>query len=803
MSEQDLSPVSAPSDATSSTAGAAASGDGIAQKVDVGAMTDSHANIVGEAPGSMFIGAQYFELARETKTAVRRFSCSDGFALSEEDEQSSVEHFHGSEGEIQTLVTHLTERRVLLLSAERGAAKVAAAIYLGMQLRQERRCSHGTLLADALDRQVRIDVRHLAERDKGLAGRVVVFRKPFGRADPELARLFEKTDRSGWEQLTARLRQQNAYLIFTADPEDAAPVRERAAAQELVRELPPHPPTLLERALDDKLRALEEAGAAHEPLALLRAAREPLLAAFRFTSSLAEFVDFYVDHYRPDLRLDEAIDRFRDTSAWLLQELERDFEFWTFAFTLVLAHSVRDAQGVAWLDFDRLHRRVRQWLRRDLNQRSAAAAEADDADDAESHPAISEAPLLRRCRAMIVKDSSSGADMIQFTDSRPLRELWKVILDRHRRALTTILPGLRELAENGQDDLRSLRVLAAQILGRVGEVDPRRIVFPLVDRWVRSDKGRHHGVVGPLFEGVLGSPTEPYRALCFRHLRQVTRVAAPGEKTPRAGLQAAIGAYSWIGDYDLALAMRELGVIARGHLAPMVGDVQRLARVLGELETACQARADAGESVDMLLACHSVLRDLMEQVYRQNGRTLPGMQDTLVSLCLTSGPIPVFRELRRWVADGGWKTGVLVALMFLHENGIANALRDSKAEVGTVEGRAMLCNPLVSALAAGDDEVRQAARFLGDLYESLSTPHLVDSKLLRYGRDSLQAHLLDWARDALQVPEYAASMRSLFHAVAQTHDGILRPVVVQLLERHAFRDADDHRLRAFAASIQL
>lgn len=814
MSDQDISaetpspPQSDPSPASASPSGGAGAGDGgVTVTVETEKLEATTVNAVGSAPGAMFVGAQYFG-ARESKATVRRFSCRDGLDVSEADEQAICRHFHGSDVEVETLVTHLSERRVLLLSAERGAGKLSAAIYLGMQLRQEHKCSNATVLADSLDRQVRIDVRHLAERDKGLAGRVVIFRKPFGRADPDLARLFEKTDRSGWEQLGARLRQQNAYLVFTADPDEAAAFRERAAALGLLRELLPHPRTLLEEGLDERLRQLQGSGAAEEPLAVLRNGCDRLLTLFQFTSSLAEFVDFYVDHYRPDLSLDDAVARFHDTSEWLLQELEREFESWTFGFTLALAQCVRDAQGIAWLDFDRLHRRVRQWLRRDLNPRAATAAAApaaeDDEDEAEIHPALSEVPLLRRCRAEVVKDSSTLADVIQFRDGAPPRRLWTVILERHRRALTTILPGLRDLAENRQEDLRSLRILAAQILGRIGEVDPQRMVVPLVDRWVRSEGGRHHMAIGPLYEGVMGSGSERYRALCFRHLKQVHRGAASGDKTAVAGLHAAIGAYSWIGDYDLPLAMRELGAIAREHLAPMIGDVQQLARWLGELESEFRKQDQGEGNVDDLLFCHELLRDLMGMVYKQKAPALLGMQGSIVSLCLTSGPVPVFREMRRWVAEGGWKTGVLIGLMFLHESGIANALKASKVEVGTAtDGPSLLCNPLVAAAAAGEEEVRQTARFLGDMYENLATPHMADAKLLRFCRDSLQRHLLDWVRDALPVAEYAASMRSLLLALAQTHEGRLRAPLVQLLARREFRDPDEPRLREFAASVQL
>lgn len=788
-------PPPGPSAGTSS--GGAAAG-GVNQTVQLESISQSTVTVAGEQ--NFWVQEQVVHVSRQSRAAVRPFSCRDGVDLSDEDEQAAAGRFAG--GEMDTLVTHLSERRVLLLTAERGAGKVSAAISLGAHLRQEQKCTR-MVVADSLDRQVRIDVRHLAERDKGLAGRLVIFRKPFGRADPDLARLFEKTDRSGWEQLIARLRQQNAYLVFTADPDDAAGFRDRLAAQGLLRELQPQPHGELEERLHETLDRLAAGGAAEEALRALDRGRDELLRVFHFGSSLAEFADFYVDHYRPDTGLDEAVARFHDTSEWLLQELEHDFESWSFGFTLALAQCVRDAQGVAWLDFDRLHRRVRQWLRRDLN-RPSAPADGDEGDDGEIHPALSEAPLLRRCRAEIVKDSSTLADVIQFRDSAPPRRLWAVIMERHRRALTTIIPGLRDLAEGGHDDLRSLRELAAQILGRIGEVDPQRIIHPLLERWMRSDKGRHHAVVGPLFEGVMGSGNERYRTLCFSHLRTVWRSAPSGGRAGMQGLHAAIAAYSWIGDYDLGLAMRELGEIAREHLVPMVADVQELARMLSDLENEYRQQAKAGEEVDtLLLSCHTLLARLMSRVYREKGPTVLGMQGSLVSLCLTAGPIPVFRELRRWMAEGGWKTGVLVALMFLHESGIANALTASRVEVGSGDGLATALNPLVESVGRGDDEVQQTARFLGDLYESLSTPHRVDASLLRHCRDSLQDHLLSWVRDALPFPEYAAAMRTLLETTARTHDGILRAPLEQLLARRAFSDPTAPKLRAFAASVAL
>lgn len=806
MSEQDTAAQAAASspEPQPPVAGAQDAG-GVSQTVTVETLTADTVSMVADqtnlAAGAVWVQEQSIHVTQRSKTAVRRFSCGDGLDVSEDEQRSMAVQFHGSDGEIEALVTHLAERRVLLLSAERGAGKLSAAVYLGTQLREAQKCTRLTLVSDSLDRQVRIDLRHLTEHDKGLGGRLIIFRKPFGRADPELARLFEKTDRPGWDQLIARLRQQNAYLVFTTDPKDAAAFRERAAVQDLLRELLPHTPTVLEDGLNAKLQALEAGGAAPEPLQSLRDGRGQLLASFQFDSSLAEFLDFYVDHYRPEVGLDDAIARFHDTSEWLLQELERDFEFWSFGFTLALAQCVRDARGIAWLDFDRLHRRVRQWLRRDLNPRAAGPADDDD-EAAGIHPALSEEPLLRRCHAVVVKDSSTLADVIQFRDGSPPERLWTVILERHRRALTTIIPGMRELAEGGQEDLRSLQVLAAQILGRIGEVDPHRVAIPLLDRWATSEKARHRELVGPLFEGVIGSGSERYRTLCLGHLKQLRRRAASGDRAAVAGMHAAVDAHAWIGNHDLRLAMRELGDIAREHLAPLITDVKRLAQLLGDLEAECRRQARAGEDVDALLFCHALLRDLVGLVYQQKGPTLLVMQTSLLSLCLTAGPAPVFRELQKWIEEGGWKTGALVALMFLHENGIANAFKEYPVEVGTTaEGPPATCHPLVAWIATGEGEVRQTARFLGDLYESLTNG--VDARLQGYCRDSLQGHLLDWVRAAVPVAEHAAAVRSLFGALAATHDGLLRDPLVSLLARHEFSDPDEPRLRAFAASVRL
>lgn len=735
----------------------------------------------------------------QARAAIRRFACAEVEPVPPQWERESSLGFRGPDSEVDALLKHLEERRVLVLTAERGAGKVRTALYLGWQLRQRERCTEATLLVESLDRKVRVDVRHLAARDRDLRNRLVVFPNAFSRADPEVTRLFETTDRSGWQTLGEQLRARGAYLVFTTDPADAGPL-EGLAASGIHRQLCPHSPAVLAEELERKLGALAGAGAADpELLAVLRDGREWVLGTFRYATQVCEFIDHYVELGIAGLELEEAHRRMENTDGRILHDLDGDFEGWSFAFTLALAQCGGEARGVPWVDVDRLHRYVRQWLRRDLNLRYADAPGADvDADaDADTRLEFSDTRLLTRTHAVV--DESAPSYTVRFCDGAPPEGMWKAMLKRHRRALLTVVPGLRALAERGDEEMKSLRMLAARILGRIGEMDAASITLPLMDRWAHSGTRHGEAALGPLLDGVLASRAERYRDACLRHLQALQRATSPG-KDPHAHLPAVIAAWSWVGDHDLPLAMKELGAIARERLAPMIEDTERIERLLGKIERiGTQQQSARGAAI--LMSCHAVLRDVASRIYAQQGGAFLGVQFSVASLCVTGSPIPVFTELRKWIAEGEWKMGGVVALMFLPERGIADQLKVSRVETGSAAG-AGSCTPLVEWLAEGEAAVRQAARFLGDLFESLLTPFAASAQLQRDCVESLHGHLVDWVRDALPVPEHVAAMRGLFEALLRTHDGVLRDPLLNLLARPEFT-GDDHGMRAFAASVRV
>jgi hypothetical protein len=741
------------------------------------------------------IESQIFQLYQGRST-IRRFTCAEVEPVPAEWERESALRFRGADSEVDALLKHLEERRILVLTAERGAGKVRTALYLGWHLRQRDLCTNGTLLVESLDRKVRVDVRQLAAADRDLRNRLVIFPNAFSRADPEVTRLFETTDRSGWQALGEQLRARGAYLVFTAESGDATSL-EGLAAHGVRRELSPHPPDLLAGELEQKLELLAAAGANPELLAPLRGGSEWVAGTLRYTSQVFDFVDQYVEMGIAGLELGEAWRRMQNADGRILQDLDGDFEGWSFAFTLALAECGREAEGVAWLDADRLHRHVRQWLRRDLNLRNPDPQGTDaDADaDADTRLEFSDTRLLKRAHAEV--DTSAPSYTVRFRDGATPDGMWTAMFRRHRRALLTVLPGLRALAERGDEELHTLRVLAARIIGRIGEMDAQRIVLPLMNRWAHSGRQHWHRALGPLMDGVLASGSERYRQACLRHLHALRHGTAPG-KDPDAHLPAVIAAWSWVGDHDLTLAMRELGAIVHERLVPVIADVRELERLLAKVGHAAAVDEQSAQRVEVLTSGQAVLRGMVWELYAGQGGAFLGVQASLASLCATRGPVPVFTELRRWIGEGVGEAGAVAALMLLHEGGIADGLKQSgSAAAGPPAG----CRPLAAWLADGEAEVRQTSRFLGELFESLLTPFAASAQLQRYCVESLQAHLADWVRDALPAPEHAAAMRALFEALLHTHDGVLRDPLLTLLDGPRFTDGD-HAMRRFAASVR-
>ncbi|HET7460763.1 MAG TPA: hypothetical protein VFJ82_05930 [Longimicrobium sp.] len=792
-------PAAAPSpDAGSATA--APDGDPASGDTEQG-ITITGTQVEGNlsTSNSAFYGDVYYMMAEQRRAAVRPFNFAHGEAVKKAQEQWAAEHFPGGEDEAAALVRQLEQRRVLVLSAEPGARKVTAAIHLAMRLRERGACTGSTLVFAPVDRHVQVDVHTLPDKHPELKDRVVIFRYPLSRGNPYLGKAFREAERAEWEQLAELLRERNAFLVFTATPAETE--RACGTVKGVLHPLHPHPPEVLSTRLDRHLAALRERGEAPaESLDALLGFREALVGQFSYTTQLSDFVHFFIDLGQPAPRVEEALARFRSTGSRLKQGLGEDFESWSFGLALALAQCTPDARAIAWVDFDRLRRHLRRWLQRDLQITSGTRDEPAVDEPSEVSLELSDESLLTRSRARVEKDPATLADVIGFCDGRSPQAVWRTLLERNRRVLTAILPRLRELAERQDADGRSVSVLAAQIIGRIGEIDCERVIAPMAEHWAASAKGRNHGLVGAMFEGVLGSDEPRYRALCLQHLKSMHTGSAEGRGKQR--VVAAVAAYSWVGYYDFALAMRELYAILRTHLVPWIEDATRVSRLVSTIQHQIERAAAKEKEMGEARAVREFLRNLVERIYGARADLFLGMQFSLVSLCETQGVAPVLRELRDWIRWGGPITGVLIALMFLHERGIANQLREDRTEFPLGEGAPPAsCGQFVRALANGEDDVYQAVRFLGDVHESVNARSATEAVMRQHFRERLQAHLLEWIREAVPAPELAAPMRSLVEQLSRTHSGKMRDLVMQLLNGPEFKR--DRELREFEASLRL
>lgn len=766
--------------------------------------------------------------AAQRRTVVRQFSLTDGRVATEVEEERAVQHFAGMENDAEPLVTHLEARRILLLSADAGARKVTAATGLALALRSHGLCSRPPLMVDPPDRHTRIRLHDLPRHDEALRNRVVIFRRALSRGNPDLAEAFARTDRAQWEELGEALRRRGSFLVLTATPGEAAAFAGAPGTQALHRPLPPHTPGVLAERLETHLAALGLQGTATpEAVRALRDASPRLVTRFRFASQLLDFVDYFVGLGESGVGLDEALTRFHDTSRRLLLELDDDFEGWSFGFTLALAQCTPDAAGVPWVEFDRLRRSLHRWLRQDL--RLADTARPDDLGDepGEVRLAVSDASLLARAQAVVEKDGATLSDVVRFRDGSPPGVLWSKLLDGHRRVLSALLPRLRDLAERASADGDDLRVRAAQILGRIGEMDPRRIFAPLAERWAGLDRGRQQMLLGALCEGAMSSGDERYRAYVLDRLAVLHAVAPPdadersardgsdepGDATTRGGaararraealreystrVVAAAVAYSWLGDRDLALVMPRLHTLARAHLVPPVESAAAAFRQEARERAAVNLRTRQGEARARLLQRR--LREEIERTFARRGEIFVAVQHTLLTFCVAHGVAEVARHLRDWIARDGEATGVVLALMFYREGGLAEMLDGRRGPAADGSG-AGASSPVPEAIVSGGAGIHHLTRFLADLHESARMPWNAGWLVGRLVDEQLPRRLVGWLLDVASLPDPAPDAAcALVRQLTRTHGGQLREAVTEVLESEELRAHP--RYEALAAAM--
>ena len=585
-------------------------------------------------------GGDFINIGRISQTLAPgpvKFSIESANEVPPERAKTLQELFIGDKRLIEGALVYLQKHHILLLTGDPGCGTLTTAIYLGTRLAEH------TLVAGPLGPKVEIDLCEIS-----LARQTLIFADGFRNHD--LLGFFSRNDTVEWEQLTKKLRENEAYLIFTAEPDAVA------GFQAVRRDIPQLAPARVGDGLDLRMKWLERQGLlTPEHIRQLTENRERLLDNLKTLSRVARFLDQFTDG---DADLDAALQRFHDIPFWFSKHLAADLDAWCFALTLALAHVVRNGSGVGWYEFERIHRAVAGQIQ----------------PGARTSPSLSDESLLRRARAEVSREPSRLGDAVRFIDRSYAPVIWQTLATNHRRVLTALIPTLRTVAEDERGPgSYAVRSLAAQMLGRIGELDPFSISIPLVQHWAGSQRP----LVGRLLQGMRTSTNRAYQQAAIGVVDSLTADSGDDAKT-QDGLLTAISAYSLLGEQELEPAMERLGAIAAQKLAPVMANLHEIEQLMEQVDKRL-CGADSPQAAEGLLQERFQLGDIAERLSAQQAALLRPVEQAVVYLCLTADPVEVLHEMRKWIAQGA-RTAAMVALLFLHD-GIADDLEGAAARV--------------------------------------------------------------------------------------------------------------------------
>jgi len=680
------------------------------------------------------------------------FSADCAAEVTQERAAATNELFVGDEQLIEDALAGLTKHHILLLAGERGSGTSTLAIHLANRVAERARLRN-TLTVAPLDRNVRIDIGNLVAEEERLAGRVTIFTDVLGRHNHDLSGLFARNDTMRWEQLTTALQAKDAYLIFTTEPDAVFKYRRQNGNDIVCHEVPRLTSRLVGLGLDKRVSWLEKRQMCLEHIRELKHNRERLITVLKTLPRVARFIDQFV---QGSADFEAALLRFNDVPFWFSTDLANDIDAWCFVLTLALAHAARPASDISWYEFERIRCAIAERIKSD--------AEFSHRRTEMSGRSLSDDAILLRGRAEFVKDTSRLGDGVRFIDNSYAAIIWETLAAHHRRVLAALLPVLRNIAEKERGaGSYGVRSLAAQMIGRIGELDPFSISIPLVQRqWVGANDLTQRPLVGRLVQGMRSSCNETYRRAALNTVDSLT-VERPGESARnRDRLLTAISCYALLGEQELAMAMERLGSIATQRLAPAIASRHQIERLTDEFDERI-SKTDSPQHADDLLAHRLRLGRLADRLGEQHATTLLALKQAVVYLCLTNDCIQVLCAMHEWIEKGGKPAGTLVVLLFLH-GGIAEELNSRPG------GKQI--SPIVQSLATGAHAVEKFSAFLAGIYQSILRPDALPARLQRELQESFEAQLKQWEGAAAGKPVHREAVQALLRALKNTRGAL-------------------------------
>ncbi|HZF12154.1 MAG TPA: hypothetical protein VFE33_25485 [Thermoanaerobaculia bacterium] len=669
---------------------------------------------------------------------------------------------------MEAMASVLTRRRLLVLAGEPKIGKRSLAVALTYRLWVQERLVAMLLLRQSPARDMQVNLLSLFD-DLESRDQLLIFPDVFDGGNAELRRFFTGLTEGRLDEITSLLQERRTFLVLTSDYERLGEeIGHRLKGLHVLHEVQPLSWDLLEAGFHKKIKSKRSSFelqpglvAKIDEMLESSATSSEIVRTLKTMPKIADFVDQWLLLVAEEkIELGQALRRASSLEAWLLFDLPKSFEEWSFTLALVLCHASRLTPSCSWLQFDLVKRELVRFLRRDLRRGLKSAERADT-----QALSLDEA-LCRAARAEVRQAGSPGACTIGFRDERHAEEIWGVLFGAGRQLLSL----LHAFCEQQVLSAHSLVAeVAARALGRMGEIDPRGIVV----RWMRElhtlvDEEQRASRLGALFQGILASQDASYRDECLWYLQLQLGSSAPAEAS------TAIQSLLWIGllDADHAdLALETLRCVAKQRLTTQLKNVYRIEAKLHSIEPWLQVIRDHPDDFRRTAAEEGLIAAFLLLFPEESQlSTLLAVEQTWVRLGLANGPSWFLSALLSWMRSSEPLLRPLTVLLFLRWGGIADTLESIRVPFpAETEARTFATADFTWLLAglytSQEAEYAEAlGGFLEELFDSLlssSFPSLMKQEF----KPRLRRLLKSWAKQGLGPPRSRDATLRLFRRI--------------------------------------
>jgi hypothetical protein len=538
---------------------------------------------------------------------------------------------------------YLKENRMVILYGPEKAGKYYFAQYLAAYLIKEGESTDkDVLVVETPPSDFLFDLNYSLLHTDSLKDRIIIFKEIIANGNPHvLTFLRGLRDINGSAKTKSDLTNRKSYLIFTISEDTISSDSSFIKEQQLKTEVPKPEPEFLKKAFEEKIKAFcaRKNLDKNEIIRNLTDEKPDLLTQLETMYSITSFVEGHLDAILAKRKsIDEAIGQINNLPAavdyWYNKEIcdtlktHQDFECWVFLFCLAFLDKS------PWLQFERFYREIAQKIFRELHPIS---------DIKKLSFMLSEAPILHKCRARIMRDISTGKEQVEFLDSRFSMILSRLINNTNKRIISVILDYINELIDNPDYDNISL---ACRLLGRVGIIAPEYVVFKNIRKWASEEYIKYRIMVADLYRGIRDTQDEHY---IKRAMSLLNNLALSENLNARV---TAIFVFKNLAEQDIVLCMNELRRIAEK----------------------CVSRLHDIKLFDETPRHINDIMDEIEKRLAEKDYLLPIIQYTLVYLCREHDSINVIEEMRKWLLSGEVDCVMLTVFFFLNKDGIADAL---------------------------------------------------------------------------------------------------------------------------------